>query len=92
MYVISKKGEKMYQERRKENWTQTLRRENLARVEKYIAEAGGYSEVLSDMRDFQRYVARELGCSIKTVREYIDTVRGAAIFKGKMLESGGEKE
>ena len=80
----------MYQERRKENWTQKLRRENLERVVQYIKDAGGYSEVLSDMHDFERFLAFELGCSLKTAREYIETVRGASIFKGKSIASGGE--
>lgn len=73
----------MYADRGRENWTQVIRRQNLEKTEALIKEFGGYSSVLSDMHDFERYLARELGCSIKKGKEYIETVRGAQIFRLK---------
>jgi len=52
---------------------------------------GGYSKILDDMHDFQRFLAFQLGCSIKTALEYIETVRGAQIFQAKTLDSINEK-
>lgn len=74
----------MYQKRIRENWTQEIRKANLEKTEALIQSFGGYSRVLDDMHDFERYLAIELGCSVKTAREYVETVRGAQIFKAKM--------
>lgn len=82
----------MFRERRRENWTQEIRRENLARTVELIKQHGGYRKVLADMHDFERYLAFQLGCSIKTAKEYIETVRGASLFSGKTLESGDKEE
>jgi len=81
----------MYRERRKENWTQTIRRENLEKVAAIIKDYGGYAKILHDMHDFERFLAYQMGCSIKTAREYIETVRGASLFMGKSLGSGAEE-
>jgi len=69
------------------HWSQELRRKNLQQVKNMILNYGGYSVILNDMRDFQRFVAYELGCSLKTATEYIDTVRGATIFMSKRLKN-----
>lgn len=62
------------------NWTQRLRRKNLKATAEIIKKYGGYPKVLGDMHDFERYLAFTLGCSIKTAKEYISTVRGASLF------------
>jgi len=67
----------------RENWTQQIRKANLERVANYIEDFGGYSRVLNDMVDFERWLALQIGCSVKVAHDYIETVRGAQIFELK---------
>jgi len=73
----------MYSEKKRDNWTQIVRRKNLALTAKLIEDAGGYTSVLNDIHDFERYLALMIGCSIKTAKEYVETVRGALLFATK---------
>lgn len=81
----------MFKERERTNWTQDLRRKNLLKTQDIMKKLGGYSKILDNMHDFQRYLAFQLGCSIKKAAEYIETVRGAQIFQASTLDSLSEK-
>lgn len=68
------------------NYQQAERKRNLEAVARMLRENGGYLTIYPRMHDFQRFVAYNLGCSIKTASEYIETVRGASIFASQMEE------
>lgn len=62
------------------NWTQEERKANLDKVAGLITKYGGYGRILTDMVDFLHLVSFQIGCSEKTARDYVETVRGASIF------------
>jgi len=70
-------------QKNRENWTQQIRKANLERVANYIEDFGGYSRVLNDMVDFEKWLAMKIGCSVKVAHDYIETVRGSQIFELK---------
>ena len=79
-----------FNERRRTQWSQDVRKKNLEFTVNMIKQYGGYSKILNDMHDFERPLAFDIGCSIKTARDYIETVRGAALFRKKTLDSERE--
>jgi len=72
-------------ERKRVNWTQELRKANLQHVADLMQKEGGYSLIMmaNEMPDFEGFVSVELGCSIRQAKDYIDTLRRAAIFYQK---------
>jgi len=66
----------------RKNWTQELRRQNLKAVSELMAEHGGYSQIVmgGHMPDFEAFVSLQIGCSLKIAKDYIETLRGAAVF------------
>lgn len=64
------------------NWTQELRKRTLKEVADLMNEHGGYSKILTEgaMPDFEKYVSLQIGCSLKAAKDYIETLRGAALF------------
>lgn len=73
----------------KSNYWQDVRKINLEKTAQLIKEYGGYGTILNDMNDFLNFLAFEFGCSRKIAKEYVETVRGAAIFRNKQMK---EKE
>jgi len=76
----------MKMSKRNFNHWQSMRKQNLEKTAELIQDYGGYAVVLNDMHDFLAFLAYELGCSLKTASEYIETVRGAAIFRAKEMK------
>ena len=66
----------------RKNYLQTMRKKNLDLTASLIKQFGNEKLMMSGgMGEFSQYLAFELGCSLKTAKEYVDTVRGAVIFK-----------
>ncbi len=74
------------------NWQQETRKRTLNKVGELMQKAGGFSRILIEeaMPDFEKYISFELGCSIRQAKDYIETLRGAAIFQAKLRGTSNE--
>ena len=92
MLEIDTKGGRTRKMERK-NWTQELRKRTLKEVAKLMKEHGGYSKIVTEgsMSDFEKYISVQIGCSIKAAQDYIETLRGAALFYQKTKPKSGDE-
>ena len=75
----------------KKNWLQEQRMRAIQTVNDLAKIHGGWQVVLSFRYDFERIVMNTLGCSEKTAQDYIDTIRGAAVFQAKIRDLQNQK-
>jgi len=58
----------------------------MEKVAQMIKDYGGYASILKDMNDFLNFISFDLGCSKKIAKEYVETVRGASIFRQRQMK------
>ena len=73
---------------------QNRRRKQIEWVEQQIIRYGGYLEIGKKLgiRNFEVFVAKELGCSVLKAREYVQLIIQAASVKAKMIRLDKKKK
>lgn len=74
----------------RKNWQQEIRKRTLMEIADLMNEHGGYSAILTSgsMPDFEKYVSLKIGCSLRQTKEYLETLRGAALFYQRTKNKG----